>query len=205
MMCVFVVLASPSSAEIITGDIPGSNFSFPGAQHFIDDMGIGVVVDYGGGGGFSSLGMSIFPTGSNGSHGASFLTSGNAGYSNNADAYFVEGQAIGGDADEQGSIAFWYEENNCGCKDPTLYSLGFIGEYQYIGTKTELMNSAGNIEEHFGFIQLLRVSEDVWEPIGWAYETEADTELIAFNLIPAPSSLALLGAGGLCLTRRRRQ
>lgn len=84
-------------------------------------------------------------------------------------------------------------------------SVGEVGQSLYLGFRTsEFLADEDRFEHRYGFIQAIKRDELQYEYVGWAYETEADTPLVTFNLVPAPSVAALLGLGGLAATRRRR-
>jgi hypothetical protein len=84
-------------------------------------------------------------------------------------------------------------------------SVGEIGESLYLGFRTsEYLADEDRFAYRYGFIQAVKEDELSYMYVGWAYETDADTAIVTFNLLPAPSATALLGLGGLAATRRRR-
>lgn len=93
-------------------------------------------------------------------------------------------------------------------KDGSSYehnTIGEIGQSLYLGFRTsEYLAGEDRFEHRYGFIQTIKRGDLYFELVGWAYETDADTPLVTFNLVPAPSAAAMLGLGGLVATRRRR-
>lgn len=79
---------------------------------------------------------------------------------------------------------------------------GADGETLYMGFVVETDTGSGT-ESNYGFLQLLHESELNYRVMGWAYETEAGTDLVTFS-VPAPSAVAMLALGGLAAGRRRR-
>jgi hypothetical protein len=111
------------------------------------------------------------------------------------DQFFRQGESIGDFFEFSDRISLG------GLSDDGFNDLvGEIGEQIFMGFRVINPDTSTNL----GFIQLTRVGEFSFEANGWAYETEADADLIAFDVVPSPSTLALLGTGGLCFTRRRR-
>jgi hypothetical protein len=114
-------------------------------------------------------------------------------------SYYTEGQSL---------------INDMGVDSPTpetllaLENSGFFdyagadGETLYIGFIVEV-DDGSTTQTNYGFLQLLHESELNYRVMGWAYETQAGTDLVTFN-VPAPSGLALVAAGGLIAMRRRR-
>lgn len=84
-------------------------------------------------------------------------------------------------------------------------SVGEIGESLYLGFRTsEYLADENRFAYRYGFIQAVKQDELSYAYVGWAYQTDADTAIVTFNLVPTPSATAMLGLGGLAAARRRR-
>jgi len=82
--------------------------------------------------------------------------------------------------------------------------IGEVGEFFFLGFTFVDDPDADDVIWHFGFIQILKLTETQYDWIGYAYETEDNTAIEVFNLVPAPSGVAVLGLAALGVTRRRR-
>ena len=82
--------------------------------------------------------------------------------------------------------------------------IGTIGESLYLGFTFVDDSDPGDVIRNFGFIQLFKLSSYQFDWIGYAYETQDAVSIEVYDLIPAPTCVAVFGLAGLCLTRRRR-
>ncbi len=96
-----------------------------------------------------------------------------------------------------GSSEYWKDE---------VYNdyIGTVGESFYLGFTFVDDSNPEDVIRNFGFIQILKLSENEFDWIGYAYETQDAVSIEVYDLIPAPSGIAAFGLAGLCLTRRRR-
>lgn len=89
--------------------------------------------------------------------------------------------------------------------DGDHWSMGRLHEMLYVGFVKQSTNpDTMSVEYNYGFLQLFKEEMYTYRVIGWALETDADTDLVTFNLVPSPSSCVLLSFAGLVATRRRR-
>ena len=111
--------------------------------------------------------------------------------------YFTESQSLMENSGSSGALLLALE--NSGFWE---YA-GAEGETIYIGFTVET-NIGPTVETNYGFLQLLHETELDYRVMGWAYETTAGADLVTFDIVPAPSALALLSVSGLVAARRRR-
>ncbi len=89
--------------------------------------------------------------------------------------------------------------------DEISYSyIGVIGETFFLGFTFVNDSDPGNILQNFGFIQIEKLTPSQYNWVGYAYETDANASIEVFNLVPAPSGVAVFGLAALGVTRRRR-
>lgn len=116
--------------------------------------------------------------------------------------YFREGELISplgdfGNGIGIGSSSYY--------KGETYYNLfGEIGEMMFLGFVFNNHTGSGEPLRNYGFLQIQKISAGEFEIIGYAYESENQVPIEAFNLVPAPSGVTLFGACGLCAARRKR-
>lgn len=181
------VLTGHAAADVLTGDWPTDGFAAS-----IPEVGFETEVNGATGGGFSNGYIDFNPD--PGLTGA-FLLDNEFGnhFDHNS---FDLGESLSAHADTANSITFVTNDNKFG---DVVNAMGPLGETQFLGFQ---INESDGL--HYGFIQFTRVGEAEWELIGWAYEDQANVDLVTFDLVPAPSGVALLALGGLAATRRRR-
>jgi len=78
-------------------------------------------------------------------------------------------------------------------------------EAQAGGDPTDFVGVALDLNgnTHYGYVEILSSGFNGGTVVGFAYETEPDTAILA-GAIPEPSSLILIALGGTTLLRRRR-
>jgi len=193
-----------ASGEIITGEHPDEYLRFPGGGpgdgEIIDGLGVALYgYSWDTGSKTSSVHLGAFTDSSERSVG--FLRrardNGQGSY-----AYFLEGQGLASgllDDDELRIGGISHSDSG-----PDNWSLfGSIGEMMYVGFVVH--EQEGALLDNYGFLQIQKESDRDFRIIGWAYESQSGVDLVAYNLVPSPSGLAVLGFAGLGLTRRRRR
>jgi len=191
-----VSVVSAANAEVVIGG--ASNGSF-GVFARLNRIGLTITASAATGGGFDTLSISIvndrIPT----PDAASFVAPSPVGR-----ITFIESESVSSAGHLFASIHVGTTDNFCYCDNPHNF-IGTVGEMLYIGFSFDrMLDDSDDIVRNYGFFQMLKTSPNTYDRIGFAYETDADGAIQVFNLVPAPSTVFGLAAGGLLATRRRR-
>lgn len=90
--------------------------------------------------------------------------------------------------------------------DTYNYFVGEVGESLYIGFVFDReLGDGTTLVRNYGFIQLFKVNNSQYSTIGYAYESDADSRIQVFNLVPAPSGVAFASFGLILFGRRNRR